>query len=267
MSPSNNSLIDPMEFHKSITSELDVTKDRVRNLIGNAHWGEEGRYKETILRSVLRKFLPKNIDVGTGFVLKREDKETKISDQIDIIIYDNRYPVLFEEGDFIVTTPANVRGIIEVKTSLDTRKLGNSIIQSTKNGNLINKDIFNGIFAYEGRDPYSIRDTQYTRCTIESFENALKESRGAVNHISLGKDIFIKFWDRKSINLNNSEDSNLPRIKYSIYEIEGLSFSYFISNLLEQLSDDQMEERWWFLYPIEGTKERFNTKNIFINSN
>ena len=56
------------EFQESITKELEVTKDRVRNLIGNAHWGEEGRYKEEILKSTIRKFLPSNVSVGTRAV-------------------------------------------------------------------------------------------------------------------------------------------------------------------------------------------------------
>ena len=48
--------MDAKEFQKSITEELDVVKNRIRNLIGNRHWGEEGRYKEAILKNILRKF-------------------------------------------------------------------------------------------------------------------------------------------------------------------------------------------------------------------
>ena len=38
-----------LAFQKSISNELIATKDRVRNIIENRHWGEEGRYKEVIL--------------------------------------------------------------------------------------------------------------------------------------------------------------------------------------------------------------------------
>ena len=31
-----------MRFQQSITRELKVTKDRVRDLIGDANWGEDG---------------------------------------------------------------------------------------------------------------------------------------------------------------------------------------------------------------------------------
>ena len=37
---------------------LNLIKNRVRNLIGNSNWAEEGRYKETILKNVIRRFLP-----------------------------------------------------------------------------------------------------------------------------------------------------------------------------------------------------------------
>ena len=59
----NNIRIDPKEFQKSITKELDTIKNRVRNLIGSSHWGEEGRYKEAILRNVIKRFLPSNLSI------------------------------------------------------------------------------------------------------------------------------------------------------------------------------------------------------------
>ncbi|OQX51685.1 MAG: hypothetical protein B5M53_10660, partial [Candidatus Cloacimonas sp. 4484_209] len=85
----SNIEIDPEEFQKSITKELDIIKNRVRNLIGNTHWEEEGRYKEAILRNVIKRLLPSNLSIGTGFVIKKNNGNTQISNQIDIIIYDN----------------------------------------------------------------------------------------------------------------------------------------------------------------------------------
>ena len=92
-------MADYLEYHKSIASEFKAYQNRVRNLIGNKHWGEEGRYKEIILMNYLKRVLPKNVSVGTGFV----QGNNNLSTQIDIIIYDNTFPVLFSEGDFVVT--------------------------------------------------------------------------------------------------------------------------------------------------------------------
>jgi hypothetical protein len=236
--------IDPEEFHRSISEELKVIQNRVRNLIGSAHWGEEGRYKEAVLRSIIRRFLPENVSIGTGFILKKERDEIKISNQIDIIIYDNTYPVLFTEGDFLITTPANVKGIIEVKTELNSSDVMNVVSKSTNNGNIVDKKIFNGVFVYNNGNIVNNGNIN------DNLKSALKESKGVVNHICLGKNIFIKFWS--------------PQRKYSIYEIENLSFSYFISNLAEQTSESKLKERWWFLYPIKKGKEEYKIEDIYV---
>ncbi len=104
----------PEAFHKSINEELVLIKDRVKNLIDIDvnHHGEDGNYREAILRNVIKRFLPNNISIGTGFVVSKKGSNFKRTSQIDIIIYDNTYPLLFKEGDFIITTPKNVKAII-----------------------------------------------------------------------------------------------------------------------------------------------------------
>lgn len=37
---------------------------------GSAHPGEDGRYVESILKETLKKFLPSNIEVLNGFILR-----------------------------------------------------------------------------------------------------------------------------------------------------------------------------------------------------
>lgn len=49
------------------------------------------------------------------------------------IVYDNSYPLLFNEGDFIITTPENVRAIIEVKTAIESSQIQGVIKKATKN--------------------------------------------------------------------------------------------------------------------------------------
>ena len=127
-----------IEFYKSISKELDVTKDRVRNLVPN--WSEDGRYKEVILKSVIRRFLSEKYIIGTGFIVKGNEirGEHESSKQIDIIIYDSSFNTLFKEGDFIIVTPEGVRGIIEVKTNFKNCPNKNEIInQCNENGKFI----------------------------------------------------------------------------------------------------------------------------------
>ena len=121
-------------FQQSITQELKLTKDRVRDLIGAANWGEDGRYKEAILRKTISQFLPSNLNIGTGFILGNDDPQFgqggRISSQLDLIVYENKTPLIFREGDFIILTENAVRAVIEVKTKITnygTARLNNGV--------------------------------------------------------------------------------------------------------------------------------------------
>jgi hypothetical protein len=259
---------DIVEFHKSIGNELNAVKDRVRNLIKDANWAEEGRYKEAVLRNVIRRFLPKNLDIGTGFILK--DKK-EISKQIDIIIYDNTYPVLFREGDFVITSPESVKAIIEVKTKLYLSKnpsVEEVLCKATCNEKLLNenrkgnnkkgnnKKIFNGIFVYDqtGSKWFRVGDGRLKNVN-NRLEEALRKSGGIVNHICIGNNIFIKFW------YPGEEKENV----YTIYRIKNLAFAYFISNLIKSTSERDLKGMSWFLFPTP--KEIYPSIDIPIGNN
>jgi hypothetical protein len=262
---------DIIEFHKSIGKELDAVRDRVRNLIGGANWAEEGRYKEAVLRNVIRRFLPENLNIGTGFILKG-NKE--ISKQIDIIIYDNTYPVLFREGDFVITSPESVKAIIEVKTKLypwGNPSVEEVLCKATCNGKLLdenqegnNKKIFNGIFVYEATSKWFEVDGEKLENVNEQLKRALQKSRGIVNHICIGNNIFIKFWypgERK-------DKANVYTIYYTKKEedeIEDLAFAYFISNLIKSTSERDLKGMSWFLFPIP--KRKYPSIDIPIDNN
>ena len=248
------------EYHESISKELDIIKNRVRNLVQN--WSEDGRYKEAILKNIIKRFLPKKYEIGTGFVVKKEDRQDnhKASGQIDLIIYDTHYPVLFSEGDFVIITPEAVRGIIEVKTRLRNRSsLSEAIRKSCKIGKFIfkgkkNKNpIFNGIFSYEGFENTNRNNCQNIVNLIKNilyeFMNEDNEAKNyVVNHISLNRDIFIKSWQFEN--------------KLSIYKLRNLSFSYFISNLIYYITDEPIihERDMWF--PIN--KENYDLCSVYI---
>jgi hypothetical protein len=136
-------------FHKSTTEELKVIKNRVRNLIGDRNWGEEGRYKEAILRNVIKRFLPQNFKIGTGFIIKRRENDNEInrydidsSRQIDILIFDATRPILFSKGDFYIVTPNSVRAIIEVKTNIENQNLTKIIERMNEIGLIIQNELY-----------------------------------------------------------------------------------------------------------------------------
>ncbi len=255
-------------FQESITRELEIIKDRVRDIIGNRHWGEEGRFKEAILKNILRKFLPHNISIGTGFIVN-SDNGNDISRQLDIILYDNTCPVLFSEGDFIITTKKNVRGIIEVKSKITATSLRNVIQQFDESIEMLlpfnlyrptfirrlrdyQTKLFLGVFAFEFNG----------NLDSDRIDNALTTSRSLLNHCSLGTNIFIKRWRREDAErleppVNSQTDF------YNIYDINNLSFSYFISNLIDIVSGG-LSDRYWFSFPIPGTKELHRVRTISL---
>ena len=144
--------IDLVKYHRSIADEILSKKDRVRDLISDANWNEEGVYKEVVLRNIIMSFSPKNINVGTGFVFFNNS----VSTQLDVLITDNNKPTLFSSGDHRIVTPDCVKAIIEVKTTQNNKtrlletvnKLANEI-ESIRNFNNSFYSCLAGIFIYD----------------------------------------------------------------------------------------------------------------------
>lgn len=242
------------EYQKSISQELLSIENRVRNFIDDRHWGEDGRYKEVILREIIEARLPDFAGCGTGFVIGRDGD---ISTQIDIIIYRKDIPILFKKKDFVIVTQEAVLGIIEVKTKLYSTNIMDTIEKAHRNGELIDHYIFNGIFSYEN---YTLE-----RMKLDGrLKETLLHNFGQVNNISFGPDFFLKYWPAGA---PRYEPSN----KYRLYKIEDLSFGYFISNLIEDvylsaggnsLSDNMRR----VFFSIEKTKEAYQVETLTLDN-
>lgn len=246
-------MTDLVNYHKSITNEIEATNKRVRDLV--THWGEDGRYKELVFQNILRRFLPKSLEIGTGFIIKPTERGVhNNSKQLDVIIYDNSFPVLFREGDFVIMTPEGVRGIVEVKANLTNQNVEQVINTCNQNGKYIfdgkeNKDnkLFNGIFSYESRQP-----TNAVREIIREKYNELDgddKEKFALNHIALNKNTFIKHWD-----------STFGNETYSQYNLTSLTFSFFISNLLNYVTNRKIERENFIWFVTD--KEQDNVNNF-----
>lgn len=277
--PNNNT-----RYQQSIAAEFTALKDRVRFFIENNHWGEDGRYKEIILMNFLRRILPDNVAVGTGFV---KNQSNQLTNQIDIIVYKKNDPRLFSEGDFVILMPESVIGIIEVKSKVTPQILyarntyGNdtpsTIDKCHFNGEIIGRtDIFNGIFSYDREMCFE------PRIRSNKFVEQLMEESGYINHICFDDDIFMRYW----IDGNPIDRPRDSRPCYSFYDLSynkvfnepsgvanpGLAYGYFISNLLETVyrivAPNVLNEQYFeFLYPLENTKEAYRIKGCEIKLN
>ncbi|EOD9428777.1 DUF6602 domain-containing protein [Vibrio harveyi] len=240
-----------VDFHKTTTKELLAIKDRVRYLIN--HWGEDGRYQEAVLKSVIERFLPERYCITSGFVIKQTttSENHEASKQIDIIIYDRDYPVLFKEGDFAIVTADSVEAIIEVKANLKNQQPEKVIRKANEIGQFVfnaksnkEKRLFNGIFSYAGHERLNISNSQTLQSHITNADNTTqndpKHKKFKVNHISFNKDHFYKFWDQ-----NRASDGSY------LYEIDDLSFSYFISNLIAHLQRTSVNSNNKLWFPVD----------------
>ncbi|MEL4457381.1 DUF6602 domain-containing protein [Lutimonas vermicola] len=241
-----------IDFHKTTTKELLAIKDRVRLLIN--HWGEDGRYQEAVLKSVISRFLPEKFKIVTGFVINQTQERGvhEASKQIDIIIYNSEFPVLFKEGDFYIVTADSVEGIIEVKANLKNQGVENVVRKANEIGQFIynsksktyKKKLFNGIFSFAGHERLKINNSVTVQNSIRNSENTVRNDPNMnafkVNHISFNKDKFYKYW-----NQSEPDDGGI------LYEINDLSFSFLISNLIAHLKSDSVfsNNKLWF--PVE----------------
>ena len=116
-------------FVASFSQELEAKKNRVEHLISNSHHGTVGSYHDSLIRSQIRRILPSKYCVSTGFIARsvrdaKKDKNKLLSNQIDILIWDNiNHSPIFEEDGFVVIAPEACVGAIEVTKSLSKSKI------------------------------------------------------------------------------------------------------------------------------------------------
>ena len=97
---------------------------------GAEHKGEDGRFVENLIKNLLVKYLPKELEVLTGFILRPavktgKDGKSRIiesdshSTQLDIIVYNSaKYPIFLRSNDTVIVPPEGVISIISVKKTL-----------------------------------------------------------------------------------------------------------------------------------------------------
>ncbi|MEP7376538.1 MAG: DUF6602 domain-containing protein [Chitinophagaceae bacterium] len=241
--------MDIIKFHKITTKELKAIQDRIECLVPN--WLEVGMYREAVLRGIIRNFLPKNFDVASGYVARQTNNRGshEVSPQIDIIIYNNNFPILFKKEELVVVTADSVGAIIEVKSNDRVETLKKTLTKCNKIGRFIfngkyDKSIplFNGIFYYnlKGKTDIHLKKTLTGDPLRDSKK--LEPNKYVVDHISFGEDKFYKFWKKEII----TESS-----RNYLYKMPELSFSFFISNLISYIQYDSVVNNNFLWFPTD----------------
>lgn len=226
-------------YYKSFSEEIEVVKDRVRNIIGPNHWASDGSHKEAVLKEILSKFLPSEYEISSGFIV---DDEGKSSKQIDIIIYKNSSPVLFRSPDFVIIPREYVKAIIEVKTDLGGRSLIsalNNLYSAQKIMNKSSQHIHTAIFAYDyNRNVNRVREQDIDEIGKGIFDvifNFYRKKETIITEEFLRKySLSALCVNQKLYGLNWNGDFHKPS-KFGIYKTKQDSFNFFVSNLLNSL--------------------------------
>jgi hypothetical protein len=228
-------------YFKTLTQELGSQKDRLQNFI--RHWLTVGEYRETVLRNVLRRHLPKSIGVGKGFIIGNEITST----QIDILLYDTTKPVLFQEGELLILTPDAALGAIEVKKSITVAELEEAVGKLSDIAQLTSPNAtpnFLGLFVYEGHLEPDIILT-----ALQGSAN--QDGRRVINCISIGESDFARYWE------HDPEGRSRRLYRYwHAYNLQAKAPGYFLMNVVGHLCRNSVAvyDSLWF--PSEG-KEPF----------
>ncbi|MBI2470023.1 MAG: hypothetical protein HYV59_02095 [Planctomycetes bacterium] len=217
-------------YFNSLSIELRALKNRVRNFIQAHHWQTDGEWKESVLRTFLRRHLPKSIEIGRGFVIT-DDAPSK---QIDVLIYDSTKPILFQDGDLVFITPDAVHGVIEVKTSLDNTKFRTAVETLCSNSDLIlskspGSKVF-GLFSYEDETT----DIDTTLRTIKEVVHG--EWKRIVHCICIGEANFIRYWNIDPVT------GKRPLNKWHAYKLQEKAPGYFLHNVIEEICPQSVSE-------------------------
>jgi hypothetical protein len=107
-------------MNREVLNELALTK-------AITHPGESGRARERVLITFLRRLVPAEFGVSTGFII---DSAGEISRQIDLVIYRKSYHPVIEIGGIRHFLVESVAAALEVKATIGNRA---TLIQALEN--------------------------------------------------------------------------------------------------------------------------------------
>lgn len=240
------------EYFQTLSQELRSLQNRVRNFIGGAHWLTDGEWKESVVRSMLRRHLPKSVEIGRGFIVSN----TGNSQQIDVLLYSADVPVLFRDGDLVFVTPDAVLGLIEVKTKITSAAgFRKAVKQLTKNAEWAARNTpsekFFGVFAYDSEVDL--------RVALEALSESADGNPGlVVDLICLGEREFIR-WSKADPHNTHSRHG----IWRAYQRLDGKAFGYFLHNAIQLLAPKSVGQNIDVWFPTEGKDAALVGEQIF----
>lgn len=234
-------------YYRSLHSELDGLRDRVRHLIGDAHWPTDGGWKESVLRSVLRRSLGSGVELGHGFFVTAD----RLSPQIDILAWRSDAPVLFRDGSLVILPAHAVRAVIEVKSTLTTQTFREGVTHliSACDALPARNQVVVGLFAYE-------TVFRSSRPILRYLRNHASHQNRLINLVCNGPNRFVRYWN------TDPDHPKMAYEKWHSYDLPELAYGYFVSNVITHLTPSEFPTSGEPFYP-RGGKEPFKDGDIY----
>lgn len=245
--------VDTESHLKSISAELAAIRDRVRNIIGSAHWLSDGEWKERVLRQVLSRYIPESTVLSTGFVIGNKG----LSTQVDVLFRDSGRPTLFKDDTFCIVTPEAVSGIIEVKTNVAVGRIRDVLEKLANNIEIIRADgkriqhegkIFSALMSY-GLEAASDKGALDIAALLPEI---CRNKNRNIDILALGPDYLVKYFgydptDPKIVEYNS----------WRVYKLSGMAHGYFISSMVEYTAMYSVIGNNMVWYPESGKESGF----------
>lgn len=205
------------------------------------HNVSDGKYREYLVTKLLEKIIPSKYNITNGFII---DSDNNISKEMDVIIYDRNYvPPFFDETYTIVPIEA-VIAVIQVKTTLDTDSLKDSVnnlnsidcLNSKTGGKFISAS--NAEVQVEKRfiKPYKIIISYCSKLADSHDYNKELEDIDMIYIIEKGKSLYIKHKTKIEAVISVDKEKMIEaQSDYKTKKIKSNKLLLFTLNLLEKM--------------------------------
>jgi hypothetical protein len=117
---------------ESWSTEITNSADRVRMLIGDAHWLSDGAHKENLVREFIRARLPSGAQATHGFLISPGD-ELVCSPEIDVLIRNcQNSSAFFDEGGVTICDVRSALAYWQVKSAFAASSLSDALTHVMK---------------------------------------------------------------------------------------------------------------------------------------